>query len=456
MFVPEIERKMGIEVYATKTPGVGGAIRRAVEDFVVEETLVDGSRATAQQIVSKPALGATESRQRFLICVLVKRNWDTFIAIKNVAKELGIGQERIQIAGIKDAKAVTAQYVTIEGVSAQEAATVDFKDVALHPVGYFHEQLCSFYLLGNNFKITIKEIDPQKSNFEERIADIADQFVSAGGIPNFYGHQRFGTTRAITHLVGRAMVQGNMEEAAMIFLGKPSIHEHPESRRIRGELEVTKNFQKALKDFPTQLRFERLMLSYLVANPGDFAGAFGRLPLKLQLLFVQAWQSYLFNRFLSARVKAGFSLGKAEVGDFVVGVERSGLPMVRVSRITDSSNISEINGLIMAGKMRVALPIYGAKQHLSGGVMGELEQQILEEECVDADGFRLSAMPEMRAKGELRAVVCPVRNFKAEAASVEADGKVRVGLEFMLLRGAYATVLLREIIKTKDLVKSGF
>ena len=65
---------------------------------------------------------------------------------------------------------------------------------------------------------------------------------------------------------------------------------------------------KPQENFPKQLRFERIMLNYLVDNPGDFVGAFQSLPLKLQALFVQAHQSYLFNRFLSERVKHGLPL----------------------------------------------------------------------------------------------------------------------------------------------------
>jgi tRNA pseudouridine13 synthase len=455
--VPEIERQMGIEVYATKTAGITGAIRRAVEDFVVEEVLVDGSKATAEKTAAKPALGATEARQRFLLCILVKRNWDTFIAVKNVAKELGISQEHIQIAGIKDAKAVTAQYVTVEGVSAEEAAKVHFKDVELRPLGYFREQLCSFYLLCNNFKIKITEINHPKAHVEQQVAAVTAEIAAAGGIPNFYGHQRFGTTRALTHLVGKAMVQGNLEEAAMVFLAKPSVHEHPESRRARTELQETRNFERALQDFPSQLRFERTMLAYLVEHPTDFSGAFRRLPLKLQLLFVQAWQSYLFNRFLSARIKSGVPMGKAEAGDYVVNVERSGLPMVRTGKIVEASNAAEVNRLIEAGKIRVALPIFGAKQRLSGGAMGELEMRVLEEEGVEAAGFRVPAMPEISAKGELRAAVCPVSDFAAGKVSADSDKcQLQVALEFRLLRGSYATVLLREIMKPTDLIAAGF
>jgi tRNA pseudouridine13 synthase len=458
--IPEIERQIGIETYVTKTPGIGGAIRREVGDFVVEEVLVDGSKASVEADASAagtPALGASAQRQRFLLCVLVKRNWDTFIALKNVAKELGVEQGRIQIAGIKDAKAITAQHVTIEGVSAEEAAKIQFKDIQLRPIGYFREQLCSFYLLGNNFKITVKAIPCPKPTAEERTQNVALEITTAGGIPNFYGHQRFGTARAITHLVGKAMVLGDLEEAAMVFLAKPSIHEHPQSMQARSALWDTRDFEGAIRDFPSQLRFERTMLRHLVEHIGDFSGAFRCLPLKLRMLFVQAWQSYLFNRFLSARIRAGFSLGKADVGDYVVNVERSGLPLVKTGKIVETSNAAEVNRLIDGGKMRVALPIFGARQKLSQGAMGELEQAVLQEEGVEAGGFRVPDMPEVCAKGELRAAVCPVADFAAGKASADSDaGLLQVALEFRLLRGSYATVLLREILKPTDLIAAGF
>jgi tRNA pseudouridine13 synthase len=447
---------MGMEVYSTGTAGLGGAIRRAVEDFVVEETLVDGSVATVQKNQAKPALGASMKKRQFLLCVLVKRNWDTFIAVKNVARSLGISQESIQFAGIKDAKAVTAQYVTIEGVSMEEAAAVHVKDVELRPVGFFRDCLCSFYLLGNNFKIALREVNKPKTALERGITSAVAEIMAAGGIPNFYGHQRFGTTRSITHYVGKALVQGDLEKAAMLFLANPGAYEHPDSRRVRAELETSKDFKLALRDFPMQLRFERIMLAYLVENPNDFSGAFRRLPPKLQMLFVQAWQSYLFNRFLSARVKSGFSLCKAEVGDYLVNLERSGLPVIKTGRIVQSSNITEMNASIQAGRMRVALPIFGAKQKLSEGEMGVIERQVLEEECVKAEEFRVPLLSEICAKGELRSAVCPVKNFAAGAVTIDFDGKAQIPLEFMLLRGAYATVFLREIMKPENPVVVGF
>ncbi|MCW4010174.1 MAG: tRNA pseudouridine(13) synthase TruD [Candidatus Bathyarchaeota archaeon] len=458
MAVPDLERQIGIEVYATNSEGIGGAIRAAVDDFVVEEVLVDGSKAKATpQTTAKPALGASEQQQQpFLLCVLVKRNWDTFIALKNLARALNIDTSRIQIAGIKDAKAQTAQYITINGVSAQEAAVVQLRDIELHPVGYFREPLCPFYLLGNNFQINITHITPPPAAVEEQTTKATQQIAKAGGIPNFYGHQRFGTTRAITHLVGKAMLQGSLEDAAMVFLAKPSPDEHPKSQQARTDLQESRDFQRALETFPLQLRFERAMLGHLAEAPTDFAGAFRRLPLKLRMMFVQAWQSYLFNRFLSARIRAGFSLCKAQAGDFAVNVERTGLPMTRTGKIVNAPDVDAVNSQIAAGKMRVALPLFGSRQKLSQGAMGTLEHEVLAEEGVDANDFFVPELPEVNSKGELRATVCPVADFSTGAVSADSEGDLRLPLEFRLLRGAYATVLLREIMKPQNLIAAGF
>ena len=455
MSASPLDKELGIEVYATQSLGVGGVIRQAVEDFSVQEILVDGSKAPLDGVVTGKVLGSTCQRQRFLLCVLVKRNWDTFIAVKNVAKQLGIDQRRIQIAGIKDAKAVTAQHLTIDGSTAEEASKVNVKDIQLCPVGYVREALSLYYLLGNYFTIKIKAIQLEDATVQTRITQAMGELEALGGFPNFFGHQRFGTTRPITHLVGKAIVNGDFERAAMLFLAKPSLYEHPSSRQARQELQENKNFKQALQNFPKQLRFERLMLNHLADNPSDFTGAFQQLPVKLQELFVQAHQSYLFNRFLSGRLKRGLALNRAEVGDYVVGVERSGLPLTAVAKAVTEEMVTGVNEQVKAGKMRVALPIVGVKQKLSGGVMEQVEKEILDQEKINVENLRINELSRLGGRGGLRAAATPVRDFKLQNGEVtEADCQAQ--LSFMLLRGCYATVLLREIMKPSDPITAGF
>ncbi len=162
-----------------------------------------------------------QSSRSYLLCVLVKRRWDTFVAIKNIAAQLGIDQTRIHIAGIKDAKAVTAQHITVENVTMEEAEKISIKDIEVRPVGYFRDELSQFYLLGNHFTITIRAVKHPESTIRERLAETMLELEAAGGIPNFFGHQRFGTTRAITHLGGKSHRKRRFQGSGNAVPGKP-------------------------------------------------------------------------------------------------------------------------------------------------------------------------------------------------------------------------------------------
>ena len=455
MSAPILDRKIGIETYVTKSPGIGGVIKKEIEDFVVEEILVDGSKAQVSGTLPARVLGSTLQRQRFLLCVLIKRGWDTLIAVKNVAKQLGIDQGRIQVAGIKDARAVTAQHVTIEGGEFEDASRIYVKDISLQPVGYVREALSAYYLRGNCFSIRVRGMLRSKSIIEEHTTQAMQELENAGGLPNFYGHQRFGTTRPITHLVGKEIIHGNFEEAAMLFLALPSPDEHPHGRQARKQLQETRNFKQALDAFPKQLRFERVMLLHLNENPSDFLGAFHRLPLKLQELFVQAHQSFLFNRFLSARLAHCYALNRAIEGDFVVGVERSGLPMTRSARMVSSQSVAAVNEQLKVGKLRVALPIVGLRPKLSCGAMGDIEREILLREDIPLSGLRVNPLSFVCGKGGLRATVAPIQDFVFKVVPNTEIGW-EADLSFTLQRGCYATAFLREIMKPEKPLEAGF
>jgi tRNA pseudouridine13 synthase len=258
--------------------------------------------------------------------------------------------------------------------------------------------------------------------------------------------------------VGEAIVKGDFEKAATLFLAEPSAYEHPSSRQARRELQSTQDFKQALQDFPRQLRYERLMLAHLVEKSSDFVGAFKRFPTKLQALFVQAYQSYLFNRFLSERIRNGFALNRAEAGDYVVNVERSGLPMIKTGKMVDAAALAETNESIKAGRVQVALPLVGVRQRLSQAAMGHIEQQVLEAEGIKPEIFKIDAIPLISGKGGLRTVTAPIKTFRVHNISRIAENlkEHQAALEFMLFRGSYATVLLREIMKPKNPIKAGF
>lgn len=426
MNVPELEKEIGIEVYATKTLGVGGRLRQFIEDFVVEEILTNGSTAKIEldNIPDITGFG------RYLICVLVKRNIDTFQALQAVANKLGVASDRINIGGIKDARALTAQHVSISRMLPKLVEKIETPKLRLYPTEFSNEKIHSDLLLGNQFQITIRAIEHSESVIAERIETAINELATLGGCPNFFGHQRFGTTRPVTHIVGKHILLGEWEEAALTFLAKPSISENPRSRQVRQHLWDTRNFKDALHYFPPRLTFERSMLSHLAMRSGDFVGAFHRLPKKLCQLFVQAYQSYLFNRFLNENIRRGF-LQESPADTYRLTIDNKEYP---------------------------ALPLVGYQQALSNGKQGEIEKKILEDEDVQLGSFKIPLMPEISSKGKLRTAVTPVKDPKI-GASVEDDAnteKRKVCLSFTLMKGSYATVLLREFMKPENPVESGY
>jgi tRNA pseudouridine13 synthase len=197
------------------------------------------------------------------------------------------------------------------------------------------------------------------------------------------------------------------------------------------------------------------MLECLAEKPDDYAGALRRLPKKLRELFVQAYQSYLFNRSLSKRIEEGVPLNKADVGDYAVNIERSGLPLITMYRIVSETVNAEVNDKIKTGKMRLAIPLVGFKQRPMLGPQGEIEKQILEEEDVSIQDFKVTALPEVAEKGRLRTAATPINEFSLEESTREkTKGIAKVA--FVLYRGSYATVFLREIMKPVDIISQGF
>jgi tRNA(Glu) U13 pseudouridine synthase TruD len=67
-------------------------------------------------------------------------------------------------------------------------------------------------------------------------------------------------------------------------------------------------------------------------------------------------------------------------------------------------------------------------------------------------------MPEISAPSELRVALVPLEGFVPITVSEDElnAGRYKVCFGFELLRGAYATIVMREFMKSKDPVKAGY
>ncbi|HID17687.1 TPA: tRNA pseudouridine(13) synthase TruD [Candidatus Bathyarchaeota archaeon] len=190
-----LEKLLGMRVFLTKGPGIGGKIKSAPEDFVVKEVLVDGFVASVNQVPAKEGL---HGKGEYLLCLFVKRGWDTFRALESISKLLKVGKRKLSVAGLKDANAVTFQFLTIKGLKLKGVKVFSRGKVKLFPLKLVNEPLTSSLLLGNKFAVTVRDLSLSGGGALKAIASSLKEVEEVGGVPNFFGHQRFGTIRPVT------------------------------------------------------------------------------------------------------------------------------------------------------------------------------------------------------------------------------------------------------------------
>ena len=93
--------------------------------------------------------------------------------------------------------------------------------------------------------------------------------------------------------------------------------EHEIVKICRNELRDTQDFEKALKDFPNGLYYERLMIKHLAMRPDDYFGALKRIPRPLLNLLMSSYQSYLFNIAVSERMQKIGNLIEPKPNDMI-------------------------------------------------------------------------------------------------------------------------------------------
>jgi len=421
-----MERDLGIEGYLTTTPGVGGTLKAIADDFVVEE-------------VSAPP--PPQADGRFTIARLRVREWETNRLVRQLARGLHISRRRIGYAGTKDKRAVTAQLFSFEGVEPEAIASLRLKDVEVLETFRASRPLEIGDLVGNRFSIVVRDLRVEGGKAGDVVADTTRQLVAAGGFPNFFGVQRFGSIRPITHLVGRHIVRGEFREAVETYVANPIEGEDPESFEVRAALEESGDVKEALHDYPRNYTFEKAILNHLAVHPDDYVGALRVLPLNLLIMFVHAYQSYLYNRILSERMRRGLPIREPVVGDLVLPADRRGLPDRERTIDVTADNRERVAARCHEGKAWVSGVLYGSESAFADGEMGEIERAAIASEGVRPEDFIIPDLPRISSRGTRREILAPLRDLRASVAGPDLTVTVE------LTRGAYATCLLREYMK---------
>jgi tRNA pseudouridine13 synthase len=171
----------------TDVPALEGRLKACPEDFRVEEL---------------PAYAPAGEGEHVLFEV-EKRDLSTQTALERIARALGRPRAELGYAGLKDARALTRQWLSVHGVAPQAVLALELEGVRVLSAARHGNKLRVGHLRGNRFRLRLRDVGP------ERADDVAAVLarLAARGLPNAFGPQRFGKGGESWRL-GRELVSG--------------------------------------------------------------------------------------------------------------------------------------------------------------------------------------------------------------------------------------------------------
>lgn len=373
-------------------------IRQKPEDFVVTE-------------LSRYQLAG---QGPFALYKLVKWDSGTIEAVRHLANAWKLPRAAVSFGGLKDRHARTEQVLSIRGGPDRgfdgPAFRVEF-------LGRSRDPITRASFSGNRFEITVRAIDG--------LPDLEP--LKRWGVPNYFDDQRFGSLRGTGgEFIGRALVRGETEKALQLAIASPSGEDRKQARELKTLIRDKWGHWKALRDALPQGP-ERDVVSYLADRPGAYGFAFERLDPDLRILYVSAYQSWLWNRALAALVK--------ELPDvFEVEYAAGRHVFWRALAPEAHDRLAELAIALMTPSQKYVGPLAG------------IMERLLAEEKVEPRDFRLKKLEKTFFGKGLRDAILAPAGLKAVEADDELNrGRKKATLSFELPKGGYATVVLKRL-----------
>ena len=400
--------------------GIGGAFKCSPADFVVDEQ----------------PLYPFDGHGEHTLVRIEKTGITTFEAVRRISRELGMREEHVGTAGLKDARSTSRQWISLQFGKPDEIAALDLRDVKILEVTKHTNKLRRGHLAGNAFVCVLRNVRPDG----EADARAVLSLLSERGAPNHFGDQRFGM-RGDTHRLGRALVHQNPEALIRELLGRPENESDPAAAEARAAFEAG-DLQTALDRMPPRRNQERRLLHTLQEagdKPNRWMLAQKQLPNKLKKLYVSAFQSWLFNSLLDARLP---DLVTLQTGD-IAWLHRNGAAFEVTDAATEQPRAD-------AFEISPSGPLFGSKVLLASGEPGRLERERLCAEGLSLESFRLPG--GLGQPGARRAFRFPLKDAALEwgvpaASEHDEPGSVHATVRFTLGAGCYATNVLAELVK---------
>jgi len=333
-------------------PGIGGRIRAVPEDFQVEE---------------RPLyLPCGEGEHLYI--TITKRGLSTPDLVRRLSSTLGLKAQAIGVAGQKDARAVTTQMISLQGLPPEQVARLSIDDTILNVtvLGRHRNRLRTGHHAGNRFRLTIREVADHAA---ETVPAVLAQ-LSRRGVPNYFGPQRQGKDGA-NYLTGAALL-------------------HDARRRDK----MNRN---------------------------------------QRIWYLNTYQSFLFNRILSRRIE---QIDKVFLGDWAMK--------------SDNGACFEVNDAekeqprVDRFEISPTGILFGSRVSWASGEPGAIEETVMTDAGATKEAL-ITAAKACGFRGERRALRVPLTELEWSLS------RNILTLSFGLPPGAYATSVLRELMKVSPI-----
>jgi tRNA pseudouridine13 synthase len=397
-------------------PAIAASIRRHLEDFQVDELSAYEPCGTGGHVYARIEKAGLTTRQ----------------AILDIARALDVPPPSIGAAGQKDARGITRQILSVEGVEPARILALDLPHIRILDVARHRAKLRPGALRGNRFKIRLREVSAARVGEVQRVLDV----LTRRGVPNYFGPQRFGM-RGDTWEVGRALLVGDFAAAVGLIAGRPTSDDPAPVRRAR-ELTAVGRYAEAANTWPRGFADCARLCRSLERTGGHPQRAIFRLDRWVLGFYVSAYQSWLFNRVLAKRL-AG--LDRILPGDIAFS-HKTGLCSLVANAAAEQARAARF-------EISPTGPIAGLAMSVPQGEAGTIEQRVLAEAGCTVDDLPRSG--PLRCVGGRRPFRVPLEPVDIDSGTDQAGAYLE--LRFTLPPGSYATAVLREI--GKDQLRDG-
>lgn len=338
------------------------------EDFIVKE------------IISLPK----EASGEYAYFLLQKRDLSTPEAVARVAEKLHIPLRFLGYAGNKDKTAVTEQSCSAKGVRKDALERISLPNIKITFQGYGRTPVSLGNNHGNRFAITTRNLTKKETAKLNKIADKTLLF------PNYFDEQRFSKKNVE---IGRCLIKKDFAQAVKLLL------------------QVEKN--------------NSWMQDCLLKRKNDYLGVLRQFQKKILLLYIHAYQSFLFNALVSIYLKDKYL-------------------KTRTARYSQGIFIfpTEIK------KENLSLPTIGFDTDVKSKKIKQLLENLMKKEKLSFSDFIIRSFPELSQEGQERSLLAEAKEVTVSSPKKDElnPRKKKVVISFSLPKGSYATMLIRSLL----------